>query len=73
MEKTFCQNSDCFGYRFIKNDMYLHVNVYVLTLYLQKTIILSLFKIDTLNFTMYILTILTCPLKTHVVRLHNLI
>ena len=36
-KKTFCQNSDCFGYRFIKNDMYLHVNVYVLTLYLQKT------------------------------------
>ena len=38
----------------------------------KKSIILSLFKIDTLNFTMYILTILTCPLKTYVVRLHNL-
>ena len=29
-----------------------------------KNIILSLFRIYTLNFTMYILTILTCPLKT---------
>ena len=29
----------------------------------KKPIILSLFKIYTLNFTMYILTILTCPLK----------
>ena len=38
----------------------------------KKPIILSLFKIDILNFTMYILTILTCPLKTYVVRLFNL-
>ena len=38
----------------------------------KKSIILSLFKIDTLNFPMYILTILTGPLKTYVVRLHNL-
>ena len=30
---------------------------------LQKNIILSLFKIDTFNFNVYILTILTCPLK----------
>ena len=30
----------------------------------KKNIVLSLFKIDTLNFTMYILTIFTCPLKT---------
>ena len=29
----------------------------------SKNIILSLFKIDILNATMYILTILTCPLK----------
>ena len=28
----------------------------------KKTVILSLFKTDTLNFTMYISTILTCPL-----------
>ena len=38
----------------------------------KKLIILSLFKIDTLNFTMSILTIFTCPLKAYVVRLHNL-
>ena len=38
----------------------------------KKSIILSLFKIDTLNFTMYILTILTCSLKKYI-RLHNLI
>ena len=38
----------------------------------KKPIILSLFKIDTLNFTMYILENLTCPLKMYV-RLHNLI
>ena len=31
------------------------------------------FNIDTLNFTMYILTNLTCPLKTYVIRSHNLI
>ena len=34
---------------------------------------LSLFKIDTLNFTMYISTILTCYLKIYVIGLHNLI
>ena len=37
----------------------------------KKPIVLSLFKIDTLNFSMYILKILTCPLKVYVVRLHN--
>ena len=37
----------------------------------KKPIILSLFKIDTLNFSMYILKILTCPLKVYVVRLDN--
>ena len=37
----------------------------------KKNIILSLFKFDTLNFAMYVLTILTCPLKTYVVVLHN--
>ena len=46
--------------------------MFVLTLYLQKNIDLSLSKIDTLNFTMYSLTILTCPLKTYVIRLYNL-
>ena len=46
--------------------------MYLLCIY-KKPIILSLFKIDTLNFTMHILTILTCPLKTYVIRFHNLI
>ena len=46
--------------------------MYLLCIY-KKPIILSLFKIDTLNFTMYILTILTRPLKTYVIRLLNLI
>ena len=46
--------------------------MYILCIY-KKTIILSLFKIDTLNFTMYILTILTSPLKIYVIGLHNLI
>ena len=45
--------------------------MYLLYIY-KKPIILSLFKIDTLNFTMYILANSTCPLKTYV-RLHNLI
>ena len=35
----------------------------------EKPITLSLFKIDTLNFTMYILANLTCPLK-HVYLKH---
>ena len=65
MGKIFCQNSDYFGGHFIKNA----ICIYVFTLYLQKTHLLSLFKICTLNFTMYILTILTCPLKTCVIRL----
>ena len=51
MEKTFCQNSDYFGYRFIKNDIRF---MYLLCIY-KSSIILSLFKIDTLNFTVYIL------------------
>ena len=45
--------------------------MYLLYIY-KNPIILSLFKIDTLNFTMYILANSTCPLKTYV-RLHNLI
>ena len=67
-KKTFCQNSDKFCCSFIKNDI---MFMYLLYIY-KKPIILSLFKIDTLNFTMYILANLTCPLKTYV-RLHNLI
>ena len=45
--------------------------MYILWIY-RKTIILSVFKIDTLNFTMYILTVLTCSLKIYVIRLHDL-
>ena len=37
--------------------------IYLICIY-KKPIILSLFKIDLLNFTMYTLTILRCPLKT---------
>ena len=54
-KKTFCQNSDKFGYSFVKNDV---TFMYLLCIY-KKVIILSLFKIYTLNFTMYILTVLT--------------
>ena len=36
--------------------------MYLLSTY-KKPTILTLFKIDTLNFTMYILTILAWPLK----------
>ena len=46
--------------------------MYLLCIY-KKPIILRLFKIDTLNFTMHILTVLTCPLKTYLIRLRNLI
>ena len=45
--------------------------VYLLCIY-KKPIILTLFKIDPLNFTIYILTILTCPLKACVIRLHTI-
>ena len=61
-KKIFCQNSDKFDIMFM----------YTLCFY-KKNIILSLFRIDTLNFTVYILTILTCPLKIYVIGLHNLI
>ena len=37
----------------------------------KKPIILSLFKIATLNFTMYILAILTCTLNIYVIGLHK--
>ena len=68
-EKTFCQNSDKFGYSFIKNNI---MFMYLLCIY-KKLIILSLFNIDILNFPMHIFTNLTCPLKTYVIRLNNLI
>ena len=69
-KKTFCQNSDKFVYSFIKNNI---MFMYMLCIYKKSNIILSLSKIDTLKFTMYILTILTCPLKIYVTGLHNLI
>ena len=47
-KKTFYQNSDKFCYSFIKKDI-----MYLLCIY-EKSIILSLFKGDRLNFTMYI-------------------
>ena len=47
-------------------------NAHLLYIYKKKPIILNLFKIDTLNITMYILANMTCPLKAYV-RLHNLI
>ena len=68
-KKTFCRNSDNFGYNFIKNDIRF---MYLLCIY-KKLIILSLFNVDTLNFTMYILTSFACPLKIYDIRLHNLI
>ena len=52
-KKTFCQNSDTFCYSFIKNDIMV---VDLLCIY-KKTIIESLFKIDTLNFTCIFLQI----------------
>ena len=66
-KKTFYQNKFC--YNFIKNDF---LFMYLLCIY-EKIVVLSLYNIDTLNFTMYILTNLTCPLETYVIRLHNLI
>ena len=59
-KKTFCQNSDKSGYSFIKNDI----------MFMQLLCIYK--KTDILNFSMHILTILTCPLNTYVIRLHNL-
>ena len=53
---------------------FMYIYIYVYTLHLQKKpIILSRFKIDTLNFTMYVSMILTCPLKSCGIGLHNLI
>ena len=68
-KKTFNQSNDKFGYSIIKNDI---MFMYILCIY-KKTIISSLFKIDTLNFTMYTLTTLKSPLKICVIGIHNLI
>ena len=55
MKKSFCQNEGKCGYNFFKDNK---IFMYILCIY-QKHIILSLFKIGTLNFIMYILTNLT--------------
>ena len=47
--------------------------VYVFTLFTKNPIILSLFKIDILKFTISILTILICSSKTYLIGLCNLI
>ena len=49
----------------LKNDI---MFMYLLCIYKKP-----IFKIDTLNFTMYVLMVLTCLLKTYVIRLHDLI
>ena len=67
-KKPFCHNSEKFCYSFVKNDI---LFMYLFYIY-KKSNILSLFEIDTLKFTMYILANLTCPLKIYG-RLHNLI
>ena len=59
-KNIFCQIRDKFGY------------ICKYSLYLQKTHYCKPIKIDTLNFTMYILTTLTSPLQTCVTRLHTL-
>ena len=47
MEKKNFQNSDKFGYSFIKSEI---MFMYLLCIY-KKLIILSIFNIDSLNFT----------------------
>ena len=48
--------------------------MHILCIYKKNIILISLFKIDTLNFIMNILTIMTCSfIKNHVIGLHNLI
>ena len=70
------------GFRYGKNHFVKIMTIFV-TFLLKMTLCLcicfvftknplSVFQIDILNFTMHILTILRCSLKTYVVRLHNL-
>ena len=68
-KKNQCQNFDKFGYNIIKNGISC---MYLLCIY-KQIIIFRIFKINTLNFTMYISTILTYPLKIYVIRLPNFI
>ena len=46
--------------------------MYLLCIY-KNLVILNIFNIDTLNFTMFILTNLTYLLKAYAIKLHNLI
>ena len=81
-KKHFSQSSDKFGYSFIKNDI---MFMYIYFVFTKNRIILRLFKIDTLNFTIrlfkidtfnftiHILTISASSLKIYVIGLHNLI
>ena len=64
-KKILFQNNEKFGYSFIKSGI---VYMYLPFIYKKP---LSLFEIAALNFTVYILTILTCSLiKNHVFRKH---
>ena len=58
-KKPFFQNSEKFGYSFIKSD----IGYMYLSFIYKNPIMLSLLEIVTLNITMYILTILTGSLK----------
>ena len=55
----FSQNSEKCGYSFIKDEI---ISMCLPFIY-ESLILLSLFKIVTLNFSMYILIKLTCTLK----------
>ena len=59
LKKTYFQNSEKFGYSFIKSDI---GYIYLFFIY-KNLIMLSLLETVTLNFTMYILTISTGSLK----------
>ena len=52
-KKTFCQNSD----KFLTALLKMRFCLCIYFSFARKNIISSLYKIDTLNFTMYIITI----------------
>ena len=58
-KRSIFQNNKNFNYSFVENDI-----IYMYLPFIYKTpIVLRLSKIVTLNFTMYVLVILTCFLK----------
>ena len=65
-KKKICQNSEILVTVLFKMTLYLRIYF----AFTKNPINLSLFKTDTLNFTMYISTILTCPLRLYVIGLH---